>query len=66
MALAASPYVVFNADQWMATSAQSIGMGQSQRLGPKNASPVRPSNKKKSRSSLRKVLSRKHLQLAFA
>ena len=62
----ASPYAVFRAEEWVSAVAQPIGIGQCLRLEPKKITPMKPSIYKKSRSSLKKAFSKKHVQLAFA
>ncbi len=66
MTPSASPYAVFKAEEWVSAVAQPIGIGQCLRLAPKKLSPIRLSIKKNSDNSLRKGLSKKHVQLAFA
>jgi len=66
MTLSASPYAVFNAEEWVSPVAQPIGIGQRLRLTPKKLAPNRSSVKKKSGNSLRKRFSKKHVQLSFA
>ena len=66
MTLSASPYAVFNAEEWVSAVAQPIGIGQCLRLAPKQLAPIRSSIKKKSCNSSRKVFSKKHVQLSFA
>ena len=67
MTPSASPYAVFKAEEWLSAVAQPIGIGQCLRLAPKKLAPIRSSIKKKvSGNSLRKVYSKKHVQLAFA
>ena len=66
MTPSASPYAVFKAEEWVSAVAQPIGNGQCLRLTPKKLAPIRSSIKKKSCNSLRKGLSKKHVQLAFA
>ncbi|WP_269605844.1 hypothetical protein [Prochlorococcus marinus] len=66
MTPSASPYTVFNAEEWVSAVAQPIGIGQCLRLTPKKLSPFRSSVKKKSGNSLRKGFAKKHVQLAFA
>ena len=62
----ASPYAVFKSEECVSAVAQPIGIGQCLRLTPKKLAPIRSSVKKKSGNSLRKGLSKKHVQLAFA
>ncbi len=66
MTPSASPYAVFKAEEWASAVAQPIGIGQCLRLTPKKLGPIRSSVKMKSGNSLRKGLSKKHVQLAFA
>ena len=66
MTPSASPYAVFNADEWASDVARPIGIGQCLRLTPKKLAPLRSSVKKKSCNSFRKGISKKHVQLAFA
>ena len=66
MTPSASPYAVFKAEEWVSAVAQPIGIGQCLRLAPKKLAPNRYTVKKKSGNSLRKGLSKKHVQLAFA
>ena len=65
MTPSASPYAVFKAEEWVSAVAQPIGIGQCLRLTPKKLAPIRSSDKK-SGISLKKGLSKKHIQLAFA
>ena len=66
MTLSASPYAVFNAEEWVSAVAQPIGIGQCLRLTPKKLGQIRSSMKEKSRNSLRKGFTKKHVQLSFA
>ena len=66
MISSASPYVIFRAEDLVTTVAQPIGIGKCIRLAPKKNTLIKSSLKKKSRNSLKKVLSKKHVQLAFA
>ena len=66
MTPSASPYAVFKAEEWVSAVARPIGIGQCLRLTPKKIAPLRSSVKKKSCNSLRKGISKKHVQLAFA
>ncbi len=65
LALSASTYVVFKADESVSAVVQPIGIGQCLRLTPKKLSPIRSSLKKKRSNSLISVFSKKHVQLAF-
>ena len=62
----ASPYAVFKAEEWVSAVAQPIGIGQCLRITPKKLAPIRSSIKNKNSIPLRKVFSKKHVQLAFA
>ncbi len=62
----ASPYAVFNAQQWVSAVAQPIGIGQCLPLIPRKLALIRSSLKMKSSNSLRKGFSNIHVQLAFA
>ena len=66
MTPSASPYAVFNAEEWVSVVAQPIGIGQCLRLTPKKLSPIRSLVKKKRSNSFKKGFSKKHVQLAFA
>ena len=66
MTPSASPYAVFNAEEWVSAVAQPIGIGQCLRLTPKKLAPIRSSIKKRSGNSSRNAFSKKHVQLAFA
>ena len=66
MTPSASPYAVFKAKEWVSPVDQPIGIGQCLRLAPRKLAPIRSSVKKKSGNFLRKRLSKKHVQLAFA
>tara|TARA_Y100001968_G_C18775674_1_gene444262 strand:- start:306 stop:506 length:201 start_codon:yes stop_codon:yes gene_type:complete len=66
MTPSASPYAVFKAEEWLSSVAQPIGIAQSLRLNPKKLAPIGSSMRKKSRITLRKEFSKKHVQLAFA
>ncbi len=66
MTLSSSPYAVFKAKEWASDIPQPIGIGQCLRLTPKKFAPIRSSIKKKSGNTLRKRLSKTHIQLAFA
>ena len=66
MTPSSSPYAVFKAEEWVSAVARPIGIGQCLRLTPKKIAPLRSSVKKKSCNSLRKGISKKHVQLAFA
>ena len=66
MTYSASPYAVFKAEKWASAVVQPIGIGQSLRLTPKKLVPIRSSIKKMSANSLKKGISKKHVQLAFA
>ncbi len=66
MTPSSSPYAVFKPEDWVSALDQPIGIGQCLRLPPKKLAPSRSSIKKKSGNTLRKVFSKKHVQLAFA
>ena len=66
MTPSASPYAVFKAEEWVSAEAQPIGIGQCLRLTPKKLAPIRSSSKEKRGNSLRKGVSKKYVQLAFA
>ena len=60
-----SPYAVFRAEEWVSV-AQPIGIGQCLRLKPKRISPMKSSTQRKSGISLKKAISKQHVQLSFA
>jgi len=66
MTPSSSPYAVFKAEEWVSAVGQPIGIGQCLRLTPKKLAPIRSSVRKKRNNSLRKGISKKHIQLAFA
>ena len=66
MTPSASPYAVFRAEDYVSILAEPIGIGQCLRLAPNEIAAIRPSIKKKSGNSLKKAISKKHVQLAFA
>ena len=66
MTQAASPYAVFKADDWVSAVPTPICIDQCLRLTPKKLGPIRSSIKEKTRNSLRKGFTKKHVQLSFA
>ena len=66
MTPSASPYAVFEAEEWVSLVAKPVGIGQCLRLTQKQIAPIKSSIKIKSCNSLRKGFSKKHVQLAFA